>query len=91
MADAIETIYEEFTAAMQGLDSAMQVLDNATIEFKAARKKFQTAYDNYVQLMSEYNADMTGSQGGTDSWLGLMGQFTGGKNLNSLFDNFKLF
>lgn len=90
MADTVESIYQDFAAAMEAYSQAVTGIDNAMIELRAAEKKLQAVFDAYTQFIGQYNEDMASPLAGIPS-LELFGRFTGSRSLNEPFDIGSLF
>lgn len=90
MADTIESIYQEFAAAMEAYNQAVTVMDNAMIELRAAERKLQAVFDAYSSLMGDYNSELDGF-GGEQPALSLFGRFTDSRSISSIFDIGSLF
>ncbi len=52
MADTVESIYQDFAAAMEAYSQAVTGIDNAMIELRAAEKKLQAVFDAYTRNSS---------------------------------------
>jgi hypothetical protein len=89
MADTIESIYQDFTVAMDAYSQAVTAIDNAMIELRAAERKLQAVFEAYAEFMGEYNPELDGFN--SENTRSLFGRFTGSKSLNSLFDIGSLF
>lgn len=90
MSDKIEQIYQSFAKAMEEHNQASEALDNAISQLRAAKRQLQAVFEEYSELMGEYNPDM-GGFGQGEPVLGLLGRFTGGRDLGSIFDIGDLF